>query len=134
MPRHDALPSTAPPTLPASTAEDQVLAAVLAAALLPHFAAAVAGEAGQAVDVADTAKALLSFAAAAGVGEGGGGGAAPSARAPMPATAAGAVAPRTGAPAYSVRRVITCATYLRRAHVTGEMVRGGRGGGKWPLS
>jgi hypothetical protein len=99
---------------PTSQADaDMALTKALAAALLPHFQAALASSA----EDNEAALALESMKRCV---------KAPVMRPPQPLLVAPSLPPGA-VPRYTIRRVITCATYLRRLHVTGEMVRRGEG-------
>jgi len=94
---------------PSQADADLALTTALAAALLPHFQAALVSTA----EDNEAAIALESMKR--------------SVKLPVvvPSLSLVVATPLSpgAVPRYTIRRVITCATYLRRLHVTGEMVR-----------
>lgn len=90
---------------------DLALTTALATALLPHFKAALMAAAAD----NEAAHALESMKRAV---------SGPVVMPPSPLKVVPPLPPGA-VPHYTVRRTITCATYMRRLHVTGEMVRGG---------
>ena len=111
---------------PPSAVEDAAaltLATTLAAALLPVFQAALPSTAAMDADHV-TAHALLDMGRAVREGS------APAPQlVPPPPTLPARVDAPTGEAEFMVKRRITCVTYLRRLHVTSDMV-GKRGGGR----
>lgn len=89
---------------------DQALTSALAVALLPHFQVALTTTAAD--NEAALALQLMKRSAIAPVVK-------PSSPPPKMASPL----PPGAVPRYTIRRVISCVTYLRRLHVTGEMVR-----------
>ena len=93
---------------PSQADADLALTTALAAALLPHFQAALASTA----EDNDAALALESMKRSVKL----------PVVMPSPPLEVAPPLPPGAVPRYTIRRVITCATYLRRLHVTGEMV------------
>ena len=109
------VPANAPPP-PLFPLDDTSLATGLAAALLPYIQDACQPPLASSIDH-DTAHTLLSMGKAVNSVVA----AQPSPLASLPQH----IDVPAGAPAFSTRRHVSCVTYLRRLHVTSEMVRGG---------
>ena len=107
-----------PPPPPHFPLNDTSLATGLAAALLPYLQNACQPSLPSSVDH-DTAHTLLSIGKTVRTGD-------VIAVQPSPlASLPPHIDVPAGAPAFSTRRHISCVTYLKRLHVTSEMVRGG---------
>lgn len=91
---------------------EQALTTALAAALLPHFQVALTTTAAD----TEAARALELMKRSA---------IAPVMKPSSPPFKVAPPLPPGAMPRFTIRRVISCATYLRRLHVTGEMVRNG---------
>lgn len=106
------------PPVAAAPGDDVVLTTCLAAALLPFFQQALPVASDALMSERDTALALLDMGRALRTRQ--------PEPAPPPVLAPHQLQPK-GDPEFTVKRPITCATYLRRLHVTSEMVRGREG-------
>ena len=109
----------APSTNSQKSDADLALTSALAAALLPHFQVALTTTAAD----TEAALALELMKRSASVPVLKRLAATPVSKPSSPPLQVAPPLPPGAVPRYSIRRDITCATYLRRLHVTGEMVR-----------
>lgn len=109
----------APSTNSQKSDADLALTSALAAALLPHFQVALTTTAAD----TEAALALELMKRSASVPVVKRLAATPVSKPSSPPLQVAPPLPPGAVPRYTIRRDITCATYLRRLHVTGEMVR-----------